>query len=161
MQKKFTSLGLMSGTSGDGVDASVVISDGLTNFKALKNKFYEYDNEIYKNLHSLKYKINNSKDLKIYIKEIQNLERKITFFHAKVTKDFNLDFNDLLVGFHGQTIYHNSKEKISCQLGNGELLHQLTKNKVIYNFRANDILNEGEGAPLTPIFHQQIVREKK
>ena len=78
-----------------------------------------------------------------------------------MTKDFNLDFNDLLVGFHGQTIYHNSKEKISCQLGNGELLHQLTKNKVIYNFRANDILNEGEGAPLTPIFHQQIVREKK
>ena len=69
MQKKFTSLGLMSGTSGDGVDASVVISDGLTNFKALKNKFYEYDNEIYKNLHSLKYKINNSKDLKIYVTE--------------------------------------------------------------------------------------------
>ena len=79
MQKKFTSLGLMSGTSGDGVDASVVISDGLTNFKALKNKFYEYDNEIYKNLHSLKYKINNSKDLKIYIKEIQNLEKNYVF----------------------------------------------------------------------------------
>ena len=69
----------MSGTSGDGVDASVVISDGLTNFKALKNKFYEYDNEIYKNLHSLKYKINNSKDLKIYIKEIQNLRENYVF----------------------------------------------------------------------------------
>ena len=63
----------------------------------------------------------------------------------------------MLIGFHGQTIYHNSEEKISKQLGNGKLLNQLTKKKIIFNFRKNDILNDGEGAPLAPIFHQLIV----
>ena len=67
----------------------------------------------------------------------------------------------LLVGFHGQTIYHNPKEKISNQLGDGNLLHQLTNKKIIFNFRKNDILNGGEGAPLTPIFHKLIVKQKK
>ena len=62
---------------------------------------------------------------------------------------------------HGQTIYHNSKEKISRQLGDEKLLHQLTKKKIIFNFRNNDIQNGGEGAPLSPIFHQLIVTQKK
>ena len=66
-----------------------------------------------------------------------------------------------MIGFHGQTIYHNAMEKISRQLGDGKLLYQLTKRKIIYNFRENDILNGGEGAPLTPIFHKLIVTQKK
>ena len=60
-----------------------------------------------------------------------------------------------LIGFHGQTIFHDSVKKISKQLGDANLLYQLTKNKIIYNFRKN-IQNGGEGAPLTPIFHQLI-----
>ena len=63
--------------------------------------------------------------------------------------------------FHGQTIYHNSKEKISKQLGDGKLLSQLTKKNIVYNFRQNDIDNGGEGAPLASIFHQLIVTKKK
>ena len=66
-----------------------------------------------------------------------------------------------MVGFHGQTIYHNSREKITKQLGDGKLLNQLLKKKVVYNFRKKDIENGGEGAPLTPLFHQLIVSEKK
>ena len=69
--------------------------------------------------------------------------------------------DETIVGFHGQTIYHNSKEKISKQLGNGNLLNQLTKKNIVFNFRANDILNGGEGAPLTPIFHQLITKQNK
>ena len=65
------------------------------------------------------------------------------------------------MGFHGQTIYHNPKEKISRQLGNGKLLNQLTKKRIVYNFRSNDILNGGQGAPLTPIFHHLICIQNK
>ena len=43
MQKKYTSLGLMSGTSGDGVDASIICSNGIDHFEVLKNKYFEYD----------------------------------------------------------------------------------------------------------------------
>ena len=49
MSKEFTSLGLMSGTSGDGVDASVIISDGVSKFEAIKDKYFEYDKAIYQN----------------------------------------------------------------------------------------------------------------
>ena len=66
-----------------------------------------------------------------------------------------------LVGFHGQTIYHNPKEKISKQLGNGKLLNQLTNKKIVFDFRKNDILNGGQGAPLTPIFHHLISIQNK
>ena len=66
-----------------------------------------------------------------------------------------------LVGFHGQTIFHNATEKISRQLGNGNLLSDLLKKKVVYNFRANDMLNGGQGAPLTPIFHQLMINQNQ
>ena len=48
MQKKYTSLGLMSGTSGDGVDASIIDSNGTNQFEVIKDKYFEYDSKIYK-----------------------------------------------------------------------------------------------------------------
>ena len=62
--KQYTSLGLMSGTSGDGVDASIIVSDGHSKYEAIKDKYYEYDNGIYQNFHELKEIINNTQDLK-------------------------------------------------------------------------------------------------
>ncbi len=130
MQKKYTSLGLMSGTSGDGVDASIVHSDGISKFEVIKDKYYEYDSIIYKNIHSIKEKIFNIKDLKKLSKELNELERQITLYHAKIIKEFESIEENFLVGFHGQTIYHNAKERISKQLGDGKLLNQLTKKKL-------------------------------
>ena len=105
MTEKFKSLGLMSGTSGDGVDASLIISNGKDNYESIKDKFYEYDNKTYSNIHALKEKINNKKDLKKLGKEISELEREITLFHAKIIKDFKNQTTEFIVGFHGQTIY--------------------------------------------------------
>jgi len=156
MNKEFTSLGLMSGTSGDGVDASIILSDGDTKFEAIKDKYFEYDKEIYQNIHNLKEKINNINDLKKFIKEISILEKEITLFHASVVQEISNEQKIDIVGFHGQTIYHNPQEKISNQIGDGNLLSQLIKKDVVFNFRQNDIRNGGEGAPLTPIFHQLI-----
>ena len=161
MLKNYTSLGLMSGTSGDGVDASIINSNGIDQFEVVQDKYFEYDSNIYKGIHSLKKKINSLKDLRKFSNEIREIERKITLFHAKIIKDLVPKNEDNLVGFHGQTIYHNSKEKTSIQLGDGKLLNQLTKKKIIHNFRKNDLLNGGEGAPLTPLFHQLIVTQQK
>ena len=130
MHKNYTSLGLMSGTSGDGVDTSIINSNGIDQFEVIKDKYFEYDLKIYQDIHSLKEKIFNVDDLKKFSVELTDLERRITIFHAKIVKDLLHDNNeDVLVGFHGQTIYHNSKEKISRQLGDGKLLNQLTKKK--------------------------------
>ena len=153
----------MSGTSGDGVDASVINSDGKGYYKVLINKYFKYSDEISQNIYKLKRNINNIEDVKIFSTDINDLERKITLFHSNVVSEFTKkkDFGIDLIGFHGQTILHSPKNKYSKQLGDGNLLSQLSKKKVIFNFRQNDLFQGGEGAPLSPIFHQLIVKEKK
>ena len=155
MKKNWISLGLMSGTSGDGVDASLIKTNGLDEYKVLTDKYFEYDSNIYRDIHTLKEKIHEISHLEEFDSELNDLERKITIFHAEIIKKLKID-DETIVGFHGQTIYHNFKEKISRQLGNGKLLSQLTKKKIVYDFRSNDILNGGQGAPLTPLFHHLI-----
>ena len=90
----------MSGTSGDGVDASIIQSDGQNKYKVILDKYFEYDRDIYKNIHELKENINGPKDLKNLFKEVTELEKKITLFHAKVVGDLLQDNIDFL-GFHG------------------------------------------------------------
>ena len=83
MSKEYTALGLMSGTSMDGVDASIIQSDGETKYKVILDKYFEYPQDIYKNLTKLRDKIKSSKDLKKLSKEIKNIEKEITLFHAR------------------------------------------------------------------------------
>jgi len=163
MSKFYCSLGLMSGTSADGIDASIIQSDGDVEYKLILEKYFKYSENIFKNIHSLKDEINNSKDLNNLSDKIQPLEKEITIFHAdvvnKIMKEFKSNID--LVGFHGQTIFHNEKEKISKQLGDGKLLSKLIKKTVVYDFRQNDLKNGGHGAPLTPIFHKLLKAQFK
>ena len=158
MSKSYYSLGLMSGTSMDGVDASIIQTDCGSMYEVILDKYYKYDDDLLNDLTSLRAKINSPEDLKIFFSEIKLLEKKITLFHAeaanKIMKEVEVKID--FIGFHGQTIYHNSDKKISKQLGDGNLLSQLTKKTVIYDFRQNDIKNGGQGAPLTPVFHSML-----
>ena len=159
MKKKiFTAIGLMSGTSMDGVDLSVIKSDGNDQFSSIYDIYKEFDEELYRQLTSLRDKIYDIKDLKTYLEEIKNVEKKFTLFNSyligEVAKDNNVDID--LIGFHGQTIFHDPKIQISKQIGDARLLSSLFKKIVINNFRQNDLKNGGQGAPLTPIFHNLI-----
>jgi len=153
----------MSGTSMDGVDVSIINSDGSAKFKGILNKYFEYSEDLHKNLISSRDKINSSKDLKVHSKELDFLQKEITLFHSKAVNEVvkEIDFNIDIIGFHGQTIFHNAGERISRQLGDGNLLSQLVKKKVVYDFRQNDLKNGGQGAPLAPIFHKIISKEIK
>ena len=85
MSKSYYSIGLMSGTSMDGVDASIIQSDGEKKYKTIIDKYFEYPPGIYKHLTKLRDKIKSSKDLKNFSKEIKNIEKEITLFHARAT----------------------------------------------------------------------------
>ena len=163
MKKNYTSLGLMSGTSMDGVDASVIKSNGEDKYEVVFDQYFKYDEEIYEELVDIRNKINSSRDLAINKLLLKNIEKKITLFHASVcNKIFDNYSPDIdLIGFHGQTIFHNAIEKISKQLGDANLLSSILKKKVIYNFRENDIFNGGQGAPLAPIFHQLLINQNQ
>ncbi|MDA7750475.1 anhydro-N-acetylmuramic acid kinase [Candidatus Pelagibacter sp.] len=163
MEKIYTSLGLMSGTSMDGVDASIIRSNGEDKYEVVFNQYFEYDKEIYDELVYARNKVNSSKDLEIHSTLLEKIEKKITLFHASIYKKVinNYPTNIDLIGFHGQTIFHNANKKISKQIGDANLLSALVKKKVVYNFRENDIKNGGQGAPLAPIFHQLLVNQNK
>ena len=163
MEKIYTSLGLMSGTSMDGIDASIIKSNGEDKYETVFDQYFKYDDEIYGELVNIRNKINSSVDLKINSNELDEIERKITLFHGTVCKKIinNYSSNIDLIGFHGQTIFHNANEKISKQLGDANLLSSLLKKKIIYNFRENDLINGGQGAPLAPIFHQLLINQNQ
>ena len=163
--KLYTSIGLMSGTSMDGVDISIIQSDGQYQFYNILDEYFEYDVELQAELIRLRNLVLGENDLFKYSKELGNLERKITVFHAEKINQILLKYKHEidLIGFHGQTIFHDPQKKITKQLGDGKLLSQLLKIKVVYDFRQKDIENDGQGAPLTPIFHyliSNIVNEK-
>ena len=88
MKKKvFTSLGLMTGTSMDGVDLSIIKSDGYDEFTAILDKYYEFDDDLRKKLINLRRKIYLSSDLKKYSDELQLIEKKLTLFHSNIVSE--------------------------------------------------------------------------
>jgi anhydro-N-acetylmuramic acid kinase len=159
MKKKlYTAIGLMSGTSMDGVDASLIRSDGYNQLINVLDEYYEYNETLHKELIELRNLILTIDDLTLQANRIKELEREITLFHSKIVNEISLKYKDEidLIGFHGQTIFHNPDQKISKQLGDGKLMSQLVNKKVFYDFRQEDIANKGEGAPLAPIFHNLL-----
>ena len=158
MEKNLSALGFMSGTSGDGVDTSVISSNGKDTINIKYNRFDPYPTSLSNKIHRVKESISEMQDLLKYSTEIDELELEITDFHIdiaiKAIKEVDYD----LIGFHGHTIYHNTEEKISKQIGLGANLSKLTNKDVVYNFRQNDIKNGGEGAPLSPIYHLALIK---
>lgn len=143
-------LGLMSGTSLDGIDGALIKTDGIHIHEIGPGFTIPYDKKFRK---QLKEQLGNSIGS-------PELEEEITRRHAdfvtkfrKKTKNTNID----LIGFHGQTIYHAPPK--TRQLGDGKLLANLTNTSVVYDFRTQDCHQGGQGAPLVPLYHQALCRQ--
>ena len=124
-------MGLMSGTSLDGVDVSIIKSDGHKEISLIFDRYFPYNKELTLKILNIRQKIINTEKLNKLLDEINNLERDITLFHVKAVKEVleQSKYEVDLIGFHGQTIFHNPHEKITNQLGDGKLLSQIVKKK--------------------------------
>lgn len=150
----------MSGTSVDGIDLSFVYSNGYKLKRTGINSITPYQDQT-KNLidialtNPIKF-LENKKNLSL-------INKLITHDHAKAVKKIIKENKILpkLIGFHGQTILHDPKNKQTFQLGDGSLLSELLKLDVIFDFRSIDIINGGQGAPIAPIYHKSIIHDLK
>ena len=131
------SIGLMSGTSMDKIDGVLAETNGENYFNVIAKSSLKYRK---KTVQNLKYFINN------HLVEEKSLKRNslynnVTIEHIRVIDDLisKTNLKPSVIGFHGQTIYHNSKKKISIQVGIPELIKKKFNIDVISNFRRNDI----------------------
>tara|TARA_A100001015_G_scaffold310795_1_gene412829 strand:- start:5463 stop:6521 length:1059 start_codon:yes stop_codon:yes gene_type:complete len=144
----------MTGTSVDGIDISLVQTNGLNLRRLNQNYFYKYSKETKSFLMEML-----NEDININLKRKQYLDEFITNEHYLALKDLNIIQMADIIGFHGQTIYHNPTNKISIQLGDPKKLAKIFNKNVVFNFRSKDIEFGGQGAPLAPIYHQYIIEE--
>ena len=162
MNRSFFSLGLMSGTSMDGIDVSIIESDGEQFTETIDDMYLKYDSQLRSKLKKI-VKLCSSKDNFIKLsKNIKEVEREMTLRHGKacnliLNKNKNIKID--LIGFHGQTIIHKPQEGYSLQIGDPKLLSKFTNTTVVANFRENDILNGGQGAPLASLYHYLILNK--
>ena len=157
MQHNFLNIiGLMTGTSMDGIDVSLVRTNGLDLKRLNQNYFYKYSNKTKETLMNIL-----TEDIDFNLKRKRLLDDFITSEHYFALKDLDILKECDLIGFHGQTIYHNPSHKLSIQIGNPKKLAQLLNKNVVFDFRSNDIRFGGQGAPLAPIYHKYIIEKNK
>ncbi len=159
-KKEYCSLGIMSGTSIDGLDFSLIKTDGELSFSCLSNEFYEFDTNFKKKIKNFIKKFDVSTN-KVNIsshdyKDLNKLFTELVFQKIKVfcNKNFVKKENIDVIGLHGNTLLHKPEESLSIQLGDSKFLFNKLDTPIITEFRKNDILNKGQGAPLVPIFHK-------
>ena len=159
-KKEYCSIGIMSGTSLDGLDVSLIKTDGMNKIKVLFDDYYKFSQSFKSNIKKVINKFNKfDNNIILESKEFVNLNEKFTgYVYKKILSFINknsINISDIdVIGIHGNTILHQPKNRLSIQLGNSETLSKRLKICVISNFRINDIIKGGEGAPLAPIYHQ-------
>jgi anhydro-N-acetylmuramic acid kinase len=148
-------LGLMSGTSMDGIDVAYLETDGRSDVKAQAFATFPYSVAFRKRLRRA-----------LGRRKAPQLEKELTIFHAVAVKKFlrqkkiKAAMVDL-AGFHGHTLFHAPDKKITVQIGDGKWLAKAIGVPVIFDFRSADIRAGGEGAPLVPVYHQALAAKWK
>src|SRR5579872_4117402 len=163
MAMMLTAIGLMSGTSLDGVDVAMIETDGKR-IKAFGPSGYRPYTEPERRLlmQALTEAVHlPQRDARPGI--LREAERVVTVAHAEAVANFaaqnHLAFEDIdIVGFHGQTVLHRPERKLTVQIGDAAALAKAIHIPVMHDFRAADVAAGGQGAPFVPVYHRALVQ---
>jgi anhydro-N-acetylmuramic acid kinase len=156
-----TAIGLMSGTSLDGIDIALLRTDGDSVVTRGPSASRAYEPAFRRRLADALETARAIRSRDERPGDLAALEREITLRHARAVKAFLTD-NAMtadavdLIGFHGQTVLHRPDAALTVQLGDGALLAAETGIAVVHDMRANDMVHGGQGAPLVPAYHAAL-----
>ncbi len=156
-----TAIGLMSGTSLDGIDVALLRTDGESIVERGPSLGRSYDAAFRRRLQSALETAKAIKDRAERPGDLAEIERELTLRHAEAVRalvaENGLKAADIdVIGFHGQTVLHRPNDALTVQLGDGGLLAEETGIDVVYDMRANDMAHGGQGAPLIPAYHAAL-----
>lgn len=155
MKKGLTrAIGLMSGTSCDGVDAALLDTDGENEIRFFGGLTVPYEDE-------LRFRILEASQHDVPIVEMLRIEKELTTCHAAAVEKLRNKHPDetglaTVIGFHGHTVRHVPSEGLTLQIGNPWQLAQATGLPVVTDFRRHDMSLSGQGAPLVAMFHRAL-----
>jgi len=156
-----TAIGLMSGTSMDGIDVALVKTEGENVVERGPFLSVPYEPAF---RDRLKQGLEDAKVVQARDHRpggLLPLERDLTLLHAQAVRHFierhGLQAKEIdVIGFHGQTVLHRPDQALTVQIGDGALLARETGIDVVFDMRANDMVHGGQGAPLVPVYHQAL-----
>jgi anhydro-N-acetylmuramic acid kinase len=155
-------LGLMSGTSLDGIDAALIETDGerVARFGPVGYRPYtDGERDLLRGALAAATALSDRAARPGVLAEAEAL---VTQAHAEAVEDFlrahAIARRDVaIVGFHGQTVLHRPERRLTVQIGDGAALARRVGVPVVYDLRAADAAAGGQGAPLVPVFHRALV----
>ncbi|MEZ5775883.1 MAG: anhydro-N-acetylmuramic acid kinase [Hyphomicrobiaceae bacterium] len=161
MTKLYRAIGLMSGTSMDGIDAAMLITDGEAIVERGAVRHRPYPDEVRERLRQ---GLADAREIAVRTARpggLDMLERELTGLNARLVSDLLVEAGIArgevdLIGYHGQTVLHRPADRLTVQLGDGALLARLTGIDVVYDLRAADMAAGGQGAPLVPVYHRAL-----
>jgi anhydro-N-acetylmuramic acid kinase len=161
VSKLTTAIGLMSGTSLDGIDVALIRTDGEDIVERGPSKTIIYSEDQRKMLHAALREAKSLISRNELPPQLLSTETGLTKLHELAVKEFfeehGLKRTDIdVIGFHGQTVIHRPKLKLTVQLGDGWSLAKRLGIPVVYDLRAADVQAGGQGAPLAPVYHQAL-----
>src|SRR5689334_21102597 len=158
-----TAIGLMSGTSLDGVDVALIETDGRKVNALGPSGYRAYTDAERSVLRQALYEATDLPDRAARPGCLREAERIVTTAHAEAVAAFTaqnrLRFDDIdIIGFHGQTVLHRPDKKLTVQIGDAMALAKTLHIPVMYDFRAADVDAGGQGAPFVPVYHRALAQ---
>lgn len=162
MGKSMRAVGLMSGTSMDGIDVALIETDGEQRVRRIGGRSIDYPSEFRARLQEAVTDARGITERTARPGALAGIERALTELHAEALLRFIGDcalqpFAIDCIGFHGQTVLHRPDRGLTVQIGDGALLAKTTGIDVVYDMRAADCAGGGQGAPLVPVYHRALV----
>jgi anhydro-N-acetylmuramic acid kinase len=158
VSKLTTAIGLMSGTSLDGIDVALVRTDGENIVERGPSQTYAYSDEQRNILRAALGEAKNLTKRDERPSALARAEAALTDWHVQAVESF-LNANPAtidVIGFHGQTVIHRPEIMLTVQIGDGKALAKRLGVPVVYDMRAADVAAGGQGAPFVPVYHRAL-----